>query len=150
MELQSNLDQADRNLPHPDDSDWAPACLNGPGQTDPDMLVRGHFLRENHRSTRTDVMKLSRNGEELLADPPADVGFIRGSRMTGRRAAVVRLDGRRISPARVLLIGSHPAQDAEKTIHCGHGAHQCRTVELYRPSDHASIDHRTCLEASLA
>ena len=57
MERQTNLDQADRSLPNPDDSRWAPACLDGPGQTDPDMLVGGLFPREDQRSTRTDVTK---------------------------------------------------------------------------------------------
>jgi hypothetical protein len=51
IESQSDLDQANRSLPHPDDSRWAPACFDGLDQTDPDMLVGGLFPREDQRST---------------------------------------------------------------------------------------------------
>ena len=85
-----DLDQADRGLPHPNDSRQAPACFDRSGKTDPDMLVGGLFPREDQRSTRTDVTKVSRNGVKLIANPPAHVGFIPGGHVTGRCAAFGR------------------------------------------------------------
>src|SRR5271157_4030031 len=140
MERQTNLDQADRSLPNPNDSRRAPVCFDGTGKTDPDMLVGGLFPREDQRSTRTDVTKLTRNGVELLACPPADVGFIRGSRMTGRRAAVGRLDWGTFSPTGVLLGGRDPAQSKEQATDSGHCLQRCQAVEqqqeflVFRPS----------------
>src|SRR5271157_2585831 len=140
MERQTNLDQADRSLPNPNDSRRAPVCFDGTGKTDPDMLVGGLFPREDQRSTRTDVTKLTRNGVELLACPPADVGFIRGSRMTGRRAAVGRLDWGTFSPTGVLLGGRDPAQSKEQATDSGHCLQRCQAVEQqqeflgFRPS----------------
>src|SRR5271157_4271366 len=93
------------------------------------MLVGGLFPREDQRSTRTDVTKLSRNRVELFANPPADVGFIRRGRMTRRGPAFRRLDGGTFPPTRVLLGGRDPAQGKEQATDSGHCLHRCSEVE---------------------
>ena len=125
MERQTNLDQADRSLPNPNDSRRAPVCFDGTGKTDPDMLVGGLFPREDQRSTRTDVTKLTRNGVKLLANPPAQVSILSTCRMTDRHSAIGRLLRRTFPPTRILLGGRDPAQGKEQAIDSGHCLHRC-------------------------
>jgi hypothetical protein len=104
------------------------------------MLVGGLFPREDQRSTRTDVTKVSRNGVKLLANPPAHVGFIPGGRMTDRHSAIGRLLRRTFPPTGILLGGRDPAQGKEQAIDSGHCLHRCSAVEqqqeflVFRPS----------------
>ena len=125
MERQTNLDQADRSLPNPDDSRRAPVCFDGTGKTDPDMLVGGLFPREDQRSTRTDVTKLTRNRMEFLANPPAQVSILSTCRMTDRHSASGRLLRRTFPPTGILLGGRDPAQGKEQAIDSGHCLHRC-------------------------
>jgi len=85
--------------------------------------------REDQRSTRTDVTKLSRNRVELFVNPPADVGFIRRGRMTRRGPALRRLDGGTFPPTGFLLGGRDPAQGKEQATDSGHCLHRCSEVE---------------------
>jgi hypothetical protein len=150
MERQTNLDQADRSLPNPDDSRRAPVCFDGTGKTDPDMLVGGLFPREDQRSTRTDVTKPTRNGVELLACPPADMDFIRGGLMTGRRSSIGWLHRGTFPPTGTLLRGRDPAQGKEQAIDSGHCLHRCSAVEqqqeflVFRPSTFILRRHASC------
>ena len=125
MERQTNLDQADRSLPNPNDSRRAPVCFDGTGKTDPDMLVGGLFPREDQRSTRTDVTKLTRNGVKLLANPPAQVSILSTCRMTDRHSAIGRLLRRTFPPTGILLGGRDPAQGKEQATDSGHCLHRC-------------------------
>jgi len=50
LESQSHLDQTDRSLFHPHDFRRAPPYSSGIYKRDPDMLVRGHDLSEDHGS----------------------------------------------------------------------------------------------------
>ncbi len=94
------------------------------------MLVGGLFPREDQRSTRTDVTKVSRNGVKLIANPPAHVGFIPGGRMTDRQSAIGRLLRRTFPPTGVLFGGGRdPAQGKEQAIDSGHCLHRCSAVE---------------------
>src|SRR5208337_4168903 len=104
------------------------------------MLVGGLFPREDQRSTRTDVTKVSRNGVKLIANPPAHVGFIPGGQVTGRCPAFGRLLRRTFPPTGILLGGRDPAQGKEQAIDSGHCLHRCSAVEqqqeflVFRPS----------------
>src|SRR5208337_586993 len=91
MERQTNLDQADRSLPNPNDSRRAPVCFDGTGKIDQYLIICLLFPREDQRSTRTDVTKLTRNRMEFLANPPAQVSILSTCRMTDRHSAIGRL-----------------------------------------------------------
>ncbi len=78
-------------------------------------FLGGLFPREDQRSTRTDVTKLTRNGVKLLANPPAQVSILSTCRMTDRHSAIGRLLRRTFPPTGILLGGgerSSPGQRA--------------------------------------